>query len=175
METDPVPQLPTFKTARLVLRPRTMADLDACLAMDRDPLVTQFIPGPWDDPAAHRAFVTERIRHSFPPGMGYWCLFTPTAFVGWIFVAPEDMHGPEIEIGWRLIRAAWGQGFATEAARPVLDHALHTLGLKRVFADIDPANAASTGVARKLGFLPAGFVHHGDWGMTRFMVEAATA
>jgi RimJ/RimL family protein N-acetyltransferase len=40
-------QLPTFTTARLTLRPRTLADLDPCLAMDRDPLVTKFIHGPW--------------------------------------------------------------------------------------------------------------------------------
>ena len=39
--------LPTFTTARLGLRPRSLADLDECLAMDRDPLVTKFIHGPW--------------------------------------------------------------------------------------------------------------------------------
>ena len=44
--------LPTFTTARLTLRPRTLGDLDACLAMDRDPLVTKFIHGPWANPVA---------------------------------------------------------------------------------------------------------------------------
>jgi RimJ/RimL family protein N-acetyltransferase len=68
------------------------------------------------------------------------------------------LHGPEIEIGWRLIRRAWGRGYATEAARPVLHHALGTLRLPQVIADIDPENTASVGVARKLGFRPAGGV-----------------
>ena len=171
METNPVPPLPTFTTARLVLRPRTMADLEACLAMDRAPLVTQFIPGPWRDPVAHRAFVEARIRHVYPPGMGYWCIFTPAGFVGWVFVAFEDLQGPEIEMGWRLIRPAWGQGFAAEAARPVFDHAVYTHGLRRIIADIDPANEASAGVARKLGFVRAGAVQHEGWTMTRYVVE----
>jgi hypothetical protein len=56
--------LPTFTTARLTLRRRTLADLDACLAMDRDPLVTKFIPGPWADAAAQTfwlRFVTAAV------------------------------------------------------------------------------------------------------------------
>ena len=94
--TTPQTNLPTFRTARLTLRPRIMADLDACLAMDRDPLVTRFIDGPWSDPVAHRAFVEDRIRRVYPPGMGYWSLLAP-AFIGWILLAPLDLHGPEIE------------------------------------------------------------------------------
>ncbi|MCB8878403.1 GNAT family N-acetyltransferase [Acidisoma silvae] len=173
METGPAPQLPTFKTARLELRPRSVLDYQACVAMDRDPLVTQFIPGPWRNPVAHAAFVTARIHHAYPHGMGYWCVFTPAGFIGWILLAPEDLLGPEIEIGWRLVRSAWGQGFATEAARSVLDHALRTLRLKRIIADIDPANTASLGVATKLGFLPAGSVQYEAWTMTRTMIETA--
>lgn len=133
-----------------------MADLDACLAMDRDPLVTRFIPGPWADPAAHRAFAEDRIRRAYPSGMGYWSIIASTGFVGWILLTPLDLHGLEIEIGWRLIRAAWGHGYATEAARPVLDHALHMLGLQRVIADIDPENTASVNIACKLGLVPDG-------------------
>jgi RimJ/RimL family protein N-acetyltransferase len=72
--------LPTFTTARLILRSRTRADRDACLAMDRDPLVTKFIPGPWTDAIAHRAFVEARIRHAYPPDMGYWSIRTSTGF-----------------------------------------------------------------------------------------------
>jgi RimJ/RimL family protein N-acetyltransferase len=145
-----------------------MADLEACLAMDRDPLVTRFIEGPWSDPDAHRAFVTDRIRRAYPPGMGYWSILAP-AFIGWILLAPLDLHGPEIEIGWRLVRAAWGHGYATEAARPVLDHALQGLGLPRVVADIDPHNAASIGVARKLGLSPDGSVVYAGRRVTRYV------
>jgi RimJ/RimL family protein N-acetyltransferase len=161
--------LPTFTTARLALRPRTLADLDDCLAMDRDPLVTKFIHGPWADPIAHQAFVEARIRHVYPVGMGYWSIFASAQFIGWILLTPLDLHGPEIEIGWRLVRAAWGRGYATEAARPVLDHALHTLRLPRVVADIDPTNTASISVARKLGLIPEGTVLHGGHTVIRYV------
>jgi RimJ/RimL family protein N-acetyltransferase len=150
-----------------------MTELEACIAMDRDPLVTRFIQGPWSDPAEHRAFVEDRIRRNYPDGMGYWSIFAP-AFVGWVLLTPLDLHGPEIEIGWRLARAAWGHGYATEAARPVLDHALGALGLSRVVADIDPDNTASIGVAHKLGFSPDGTVLHAGRPVTRYAATAVS-
>jgi RimJ/RimL family protein N-acetyltransferase len=170
MPLDP-DTLPTFTTARLTLRPRTLADLDACLAMHRDPLVTKFIHGPWVDPVAHQAFVEARIRHMYPAGMGYWSILASARFIGWLLLTPLDLHGPDIEIGWRLVRAAWGHGYATEAARPVLDHALHKLGLRRVVADIDPANTGSIGVARKLGFVPDGPVPYGGRTVIRYVAS----
>jgi len=63
-----------------------------------------------------------------------------------------DLHASEIEIGWRFVRAAWGRGFATEAARPELDHALNILGLAQVIADIDPANMAWANLAANPAF-----------------------
>ena len=169
MADDSAQPLPTFATARLTLRPRTPADLDACLAMDRDPLVTRFIPGPWADPVAHRAFVEDRLHRRYPAGMGYWSILAPAGFVGWVLLTPLDRDGSEIEIGWRLVRAAWGRGYATEAARPVLAHALRRLRLPRVVADIDPENAASIAVARKLGLLPVGTVRHGERMLMRYI------
>ncbi|MBW4090466.1 MAG: GNAT family N-acetyltransferase [Proteobacteria bacterium] len=166
---------PVFRTARLTLAPRRMADLAACLAMDRDPEVTRFVTGPWADPVAHRAFVAARIRHRYPPGMGYWSVCTPAGFVGWILLTPDDLAGPEVEIGWRFLRAAWGQGFATEAARPVLDHALGTLGLAEVVADIDPANMASVRVAAKLGLRAGGSVPYAGRMVTRYVARPGGA
>jgi RimJ/RimL family protein N-acetyltransferase len=51
----------------------------------------------------------------------------------------------------------------------VLDHALHTLGLRRVMADIDPTNPGSIGVARKLGFVPDGTVPYGGRTVIRYV------
>ena len=78
--------LPVFETARLFLRPRTAADIEACMAMDRDPEVTKYLPGPWQDPEAHRRFVTARMEADFGPGLGYWSIFAreqPDLFLGW--------------------------------------------------------------------------------------------
>lgn len=171
MPNRPIP-LPGFITDRLTLRERTLADLDACLAMDIDPQVTRFIIGPWNDPIAHRAFIEARIRHVFPPGLGYWSITGTAGFLGWVLLTPLDLKGPEIEIGWRLVRSAWGHGYATEAARPVLDHALRTLALPSVIADIDPANTASIRVATKLGLRPSGPTAYGDRLVMRYATPA---
>ncbi|WP_164125920.1 GNAT family N-acetyltransferase, partial [Stenotrophomonas maltophilia] len=69
---------------------------------------------------------------------------------------------PEIEIGWRLNRHAWGKGYATEAARPIVAHAFQTVGLDRIVAEIDPANSASMHVAEKIGLKFTGDGRHGD-------------
>jgi RimJ/RimL family protein N-acetyltransferase len=146
---------PTFQTARLIVRPRTLADTEACLAMDRDPEVTHFIPGPWADPIAHRTFTEARTLGPYSPGMGYWSVFSrdqPDEFLGWVSLIPHDAVGPRIETGWRFRRAAWGRGYATEAAAPLRHHGLVTLGLDEIVADIDPDNAASLQVAAKLGY-----------------------
>ncbi len=151
--------LPRFDTRRLALRPRTMADFDACWTMDRDPEVTKFVVGPWDDPKAHEAFLRERIQRSLGPGMGYWSIFpkaNPKDFLGWVALIPYDGVGPAIEIGWRLRRALWGKGYATEAVLPLVPYALETLRLERLVAAINSENRASIRVAEKIGMTCAG-------------------
>lgn len=151
--------LPTFHTGRLVVRPRVMEDLDACLAMDRDPEVARFVAGPWDDSARHEAFVRGRMTADFGRGLGYWSVFDrhePHCFLGWVLLIPCDGNGPDIEIGWRFVRRAWGRGYATEAALPVVAHAFGTLGLGRIVAGIAPGNEGSMNVARKIGMRRSG-------------------
>lgn len=145
----------SLDTERLLLKPRTLADLDACLAMDQDPEVTQYIPGPWDGSAEHIAFTRSRITLQVPEHCGYWSVFAkanPEQFLGWLSFIPRDGVGPELELGWRLNRASWGQGYATEAAHSVATHAFETAGAQRLVADIHVHNAASMRVAEKLGF-----------------------
>ena len=71
-----------------------------------------------------------------------------------MLLIPHDAVGPDVEIGWRLVRHAWGKAYATEAARQLLAHAFQTVGLGRVVADVDPRNARSIRVATKLGMRP---------------------
>jgi RimJ/RimL family protein N-acetyltransferase len=146
--------LPSFETQRLLVRPRQIADLNVCLAMDRDPAVLRYLDVPWRTPQEHRQFLINRITRAYPDGLGYWSVvlkLVPAAFIGWVLLIPYDAAGPEIEIGWRFLRSAWGNGFASEASLPVLRHGFETAGLDRVVADIHPDNAASLRVAEKLG------------------------
>jgi RimJ/RimL family protein N-acetyltransferase len=151
----PIPAvLPELDTPSLLIRQRTLADLEACIEMDRDPEVTRYITGPWRDRLEHRRLVEFRITRPYPAGLGYWSIrlrSDPQRFVGWVMLIPDHGIGPDVEIGWRLVRKAWGRGIATEAARRVLTHAFAMVELPRVVADIASANRASQRVAEKIG------------------------
>jgi RimJ/RimL family protein N-acetyltransferase len=138
-----------------------MADFDACLAMDRDPEVVKYISGPWHDASKHEAFLRDRIQADFGNGLGYWSIFSREdegRFLGWVLLIPSDGVGPEVEIGWRLNRSAWGYGYGTEAARPFVSHAFETIDLPRIVADIDGRNTASHRIAEKIGMKHVGDV-----------------
>lgn len=87
--------------------------------------------------------------------------FGPYAVVEWdrgevigycgLFFFPDVNGQSEVEVGYRLARSAWGQGYASEAARAVCNYAFDTLGIKRLITMIDPANVASIRVAEKIG------------------------
>lgn len=143
-------------TDRLLMRPRGLQDLDACLAMDRDPLVTQYIEGPWGDPGKHRAFLLDKMATTYPHPLGYWSitfLKSPDVFLGWIMVLPMDSSQSQIEIGWRLRRDTWGKGVATEATRSVLSHVKALQPDSNIMAAIHPANYGSIKVAEKIGMV----------------------
>ena len=95
----------------------------------------------------------------FGNGLGHWTLrlrTDPAGFVGTAMLIPIEGKGPDIEIGWRLPRAFWGQGIASEAARAVHTHARGVVARDELVALIHPDNAGSIGVASKLGFERAG-------------------
>jgi RimJ/RimL family protein N-acetyltransferase len=62
----------------------------------------------------------------------------------------------DYEVGWHLARAHWGKGYATEAARAMLQYGFDELKLDAIYAVVNPANAASIRVARRLGMIPLG-------------------
>ncbi|WP_120496473.1 GNAT family N-acetyltransferase [Kiloniella sp. EL199] len=147
-------ELPTYKTKRLIVRPRLIGDVEDCLSMDRDPLVTRYISGPWRKPSKHREFVLSRMTTDYPDGLGYWSVVNqtkPDEFLGWILLLPYANVNREVEIGWRFNRKSWGCGYATEAATAIINHGLQILGLDRIVADIDPQNTPSIKVAEKIG------------------------
>jgi RimJ/RimL family protein N-acetyltransferase len=163
----------SFETARLLLRPRGPQDFDACLAMDGDPEVVRYVAKPWSNAEQHLAFLTRRLAERFAPGLGYWTI-TPkddrTRFLGWIMLCPCTVAGAEVEIGWRLPRAAWGRGFATEAAQPVLAQGFRTATMQAVVADIDGRNEASIRVAEKIGLRFTGMVDYPGGPARRYSV-----
>ncbi len=170
----------TLETERLCLRPRERADLEDCFRMNMEPGMLDHIDfprdGDWADEAAHRAYLEETFAYRHPNGLGYWTVTRKDdpAFLGWVLMAPEDLSGPDVEIGWRFRTAAQGRGYATEAASALVRHGFEDLALERLVAEIHEGNAASIGVARKLGMRerhhPAPIAEaHPVWELTREM------
>ena len=88
-------------------------------------------------------------------GVGIFAVVTKSdsEFVGYcgLTVFPDIGGVPEMAVGYRLIRAAWGNGYATEAACAVRDYAFSELGQSRLVSLIEPSNKRSIRVAEKLG------------------------
>jgi RimJ/RimL family protein N-acetyltransferase len=164
-----------LETDRLILRPRTMADIESNMAMDMDPRVHRYIWG--DSPPnwqAHREELIRRISCDWPPVGGLWVVERKSdpGFIGWCGLFPLEKSGL-IEIGYRYSQTAWGQGFATEAAGKVLDHGFRDLGLDPVVAVTHPDNMRSQHVLRKIGLRRIGMAFHYEKNLSFFRLDAA--
>lgn len=147
-----------LRTERLLLRPWRDGDEPRMAAINRDPEVTRYLNRPTDE-AAVEMFYGLLCDHWSQHGFGLWALESlepglEGAFLGFAgvmypgFIKPIA-HRPEL--GWRLARAAWGRGLATEAAAAAHIDAIERLGLKDFVSIIHPDNLRSQRVATKLG------------------------
>jgi len=142
-------------TARLTLSPWDERHRAPFAAMHADPEVMADLGGPIDAAAAGAKL--DRYAASLRDhGVSRWAVegldgcFLGYAGVNWRGDARHPL-GAHFEIGWRLVRAAWGRGYATEAAQAVLDWACQNVPGQVVLARVRPGNLASQGVARKIG------------------------
>ncbi|HEY2584433.1 MAG TPA: GNAT family N-acetyltransferase [Tepidisphaeraceae bacterium] len=143
------------ETVRLRLRHFHIVDGDAMDRVFTDPEVMRYGQG-----AQTQAWVRKWLRGCLEDyhqkwGFGLWAVVErqthqTVGFCGLSHFADVDGQA-ETEIGYRLARAYWGRGYATEAARAVREYAFATLGLSRLISIIDPRNAASVRVAEKTG------------------------
>jgi RimJ/RimL family protein N-acetyltransferase len=145
-----------LETERLILRRATLADLDALVELNSDPAVTRFINGGKPIPREEiegelRAWLTHYERYA---GYGFWIAVEKARgdWLGWLHLRPtRDGHPDEPELGYRLRRAAWGKGYATEASRALIDRAFSEHGARRVFASTMTVNRGSRRVMEKSG------------------------
>ena len=150
---------PTLQTARLRLRPFADADADALFALHSDASVLRYWDSPpWVEPARAERFLAT-CRQMADEGTGARLALDRAAdgaFVGWITLSDWNPDFRSASLGYCLTEAAWGHGYATEAARAVLQWAFDTLDLNRVQAETDTRNVASARVLEKVGFMREG-------------------
>ena len=160
-----------LETERLVLRRFTEADVDALCELDGDPEVMRFITGGRPTPRdVIRDETLPRFLRAYErfEGFGVWAAIERSngEFLGWFEFFPPDGRGPEeAELGYRLVRSAWGRGYATEGSRALIRKGFTELGVRRVVAETMAVNAASRRVMEKAGL---GYVRtfHQQWPLT---------
>ncbi|MES2958444.1 MAG: GNAT family N-acetyltransferase [Pseudomonadota bacterium] len=155
--------LPTFAaplelhTRRCILRQWKDADLAPWVAMNADSEVRRYFPNVASEEQALAE--AQRCRDLMAQrGWGMWALEVPgtlpfAGFVGLNVPHYDAPFVPAVEIGWRLPRAAWGQGLATESALAALRFAFTRLAAREVVAITVPGNAPSRRVMERLGML----------------------
>lgn len=142
------------KTRRLCLRRFELSDIRALTTLFGDPEVMRFGDGA-QSPEWVRDWLDSCLHSYDQRGYGPWAVVEKGSgevigYCGLFYF--DDINGrPEIEIGYRLARAWWNQGYATEAVIAARDYAFNKLGLPRLIALIDPANVTSIRVAEKAG------------------------
>lgn len=142
---------PTLETERLILRPPLAEDFEPWAALMGDAERTRYIGGVQPPPVAWRGLMS-MIGCWASQGFAMFSVIE-RASGRWIGrIGPWQPHGwPGTEVGWTLNAEGGGRGYATEAATAAIDWAFDALQWREVIHTIDPENAASIAVARRLG------------------------
>ncbi len=147
-------------TERLRLEPFDEVHFVGLLALNSDAAVMRYLGD--GSPAT-----PEEVQHSIDTSKAQW---DRLGFSWWAFVRSDDgeligagcvQHienepANPVEVGWRLKRAYWGRGYATEAARAMIEFAFEELGIASIFATTHPANVKSINVMKRLGMRSVG-------------------
>jgi ribosomal-protein-alanine N-acetyltransferase len=142
-------------TDRLILRPWTDADRAPFAAMSTDAQTMAYL-SPLPTRALSDAWIDRHVAHLAEHGFCHWAVERRAdgAFLGAVglaHVSYTEHFTPAVEIGWRIARAFWGQGYAPEAARASLRYGFETIGLPQIVANASVPNIRSQRVMSKLG------------------------
>jgi [ribosomal protein S5]-alanine N-acetyltransferase len=148
-----------IETTRLILREISLQDEEGLFLLDSDPAVHTYIGNKpltsKDEVKKIIAFIQQQYIDN---GIGRWAVIEKESqsFIGWaglkLVKEVVNNHTNYYELGYRFIQKHWGKGYATEAARAVLDYGFCTMSLSKIYAIADCGNTSSQHVLYKLGF-----------------------
>jgi ribosomal-protein-alanine N-acetyltransferase len=150
----------SIETDRLILRDLQLEDEPAMAALRMDPCVTRHIDHiASSTPEEVYAWIVGTMDHNGRVPRLSWNLTISRradgAVLGWIGIgrgsAPER---GDLDFGYTLLPAYWGQGYAAEALHGLIDWCFRNLAIQRVYGECDSANPRSSRVMLKAGMLP---------------------
>jgi len=150
----------SLRTERLILRNWKESDFGAFGDMCSDPEVMRFFPSTLS--VAESLEVALKIKSLIDSrGWGFWAVEIPDKhdFIGFVGLHTPKNNlpcSPCVEVGWRLAKAYWGNGYATEAAQAALDFGFDALGLQNIVSFTAALNVPSIAVMKKLGMQNTG-------------------
>lgn len=158
-----------LETERLILRETRDEDIDLLMDLDSDPEVRRYVrPGaPVSREEMEREVMPRLTAHpNDDRDLGYWVAHRRSdgLAVGFFLLRPDKLLGDPMEVGYRLYRDDWGQGYASEGTSALVDEAFGRMGLQALTASVLIANRASARVLEKVGFREhSNFTCPEDW------------
>ncbi|SDK33622.1 Protein N-acetyltransferase, RimJ/RimL family [Cryobacterium psychrotolerans] len=166
-----------IRTDRLLLRPLTEADADDVFSYQSLPEAVRYLPWPLRDREESREHTLKRagftrlandkdaiiLAAELPGPDG-----EPGPVIGDLSIFLQSAVNAQVSIGWVFHPILHGRGYATEAARAVLEFVFTEIGAHRVFAEVDPRNTPSVALCRRLGMRLEGIlveneIFKGEW------------
>ncbi len=160
-----------LETQRLIIR-RWIPEIDAeeAFAIYGDAQVMRFIStgktqASIETQRQSLETAIERYKQSNNTTTGAWAIVEKesSTLIGTILLKqlPDINRQPtqDYEVGWHLRKASWGKGYATEAARGIINYGFNVLELPVIYAVVKPENHASVKVTQRLGMTPLGITN----------------
>lgn len=144
-----------LETERLILRQWQSSDLAPFAEMNADPEVMRYFPRPFTFAESEDSF--RKVQNVINTnGWGWWALEHKETgeFIGATGLVSVLLHAyfvPAVEVGWRVRKQFWRQGYATEAANAAKDYAQYKLRLPKLVSFTAVQNIPSIGVMEKIG------------------------
>lgn len=147
-------ELLEIRTKRLLLRQWRDVDLPLFAKLNADPDVMQYYPSTLSTEQSN-AMANKIMSLIAQKGWGLWAVekIDSHEFIGFVGLHVPGYElpvSPCVEIGWRLAKEFWGQGYATEAARASLDVAFSKLEVNEIYSFTSVINDKSIAVMRRL-------------------------
>jgi RimJ/RimL family protein N-acetyltransferase len=146
-----------LSTDRLLLRQWRDSDRDPFAALNSDPAVMEHFTG-LQSREVSDGLIDRNIVAIDERGWGLWAVEVKETgeFIGFTGLSVPSFEAhfmPSVEIGWRLAKGAWGNGYATEAARASLAHGFEVAGLDEIVSFTATTNLPSERVMQRIGMI----------------------